>query len=411
MSAVAHGVRVVAGVDVATLAERYGTPLFVYDAGAVRAGFHRIRSAFRYEPSHVHFAAVCNPNIHLLRLLRREGSKLHANTPGDVYCGLRAGFPAQDMIFSGSNLGEDDLRYLLGAGVAINVDSLDDLRRACDLGPGRAFGLRVHLAGTLPESRTGVRPHELENALTIARARGARLTALHVYCGTHGQSLDRYRESLAALLALAPMLPDLDCINLGGGFGHDYLDPEDGAFPFEALARATDSALRELSFQLGRTITLRVEPGRAVVAGAAILLTRVRSLKSEAARRYVGVDTTTANFTSPVVHGSRRRVACLEDRPDARSLADICGSTTYSRDFVSRDVPLPEVRVGDLLAVLDVGAYGYCMSSHFLNRPRPPEVFIDAGQARLVTRRETFEDLISAQLDPNGEADLEILTP
>ena len=323
--------------------ERHGTPLFVYDADEVRAGFRRIRNAFRYAPSYVHFAVVCNPNLYLLRLLRREGAKLHANTPGDVYCGLRVGYDPRDIVFSGSNLGKEDLVYVLGAGVSLNVDSLDDLRRACELAPGGDFGLRMHLLD-LPESRTGVREHELDDALALARASGARVTALHVYCGTHGQSLPRYRASLDRLVALALRAPDVDCINLGGGFGHDYLDPEKGAFPFEALARAADAALRDLSKRLGRTVTLRVEPGRAIVAGAAVLLTEVRSIKREATRRYVGVDTTTANFTSPVVHGSRRRVMCIEDRPAADTLSDVCGCTTYARDFVARDVPLPEVR-------------------------------------------------------------------
>jgi diaminopimelate decarboxylase len=394
-----HGV-VIGGLDANDLAERYGTPLFVYDAAEIRTSWAKLQNAFRYAPTHLHFAAVCNRNLHLLRLLRGEGAKLHANTPGDVFCGLRAGYDPRDIVFSGSNVGQDDLEYVLGAGVAINVDSLDDLRRACALARGHDFGLRMHLSEALPESRIGVREHELAEALAIARESHARITALHVYCGTHGQSLSRYRESLDRLVALAALTPDIECINLGGGFGYDYREPEEGAFPFAALARAADAALHGLSQRLGRTITLRVEPGRAVVAGSAVLLTRVRSVKREETRRYVGVDTTVANFTSPVVHGSRRRVASAVARAPAGTLADVCGCTTYSRDFIARDAPLPDVAVGDLLAVLDVGAYGYCMSSHFLSRPRAAEVFVDGGEAQLVTRRETFEDLVAAQIEP-----------
>ena len=388
------------GLDSRVLAERFGTPLFVYDAEEVRAGWRRIRGAFRYPAAYVHFAAVCNPNLHLLALLRKQGAGLHANTPGDVYCGVRAGYDARDIVFSGSNVGEEDLAYLLGLGVHVNVDSLDDLRRACALVPGRDFGLRMHLEEVLAESRIGLRERDLDAALTLARRAGTRITSLHVYCGTHGQSLQRYRESLEKLVALAVRIPDIECINLGGGFGYDYRDPEEGAFPFEALARAADSALADLSRRMGRTIVLRVEPGRALVAGAAALLTRVRSIKTTEKRRYVGVDTTTANFTSPVVHGARRRVVSADDRPRSGTLADVCGCTTYSRDFITRDAPLPEVRVGDLIAVMDVGAYGYCMASHFLNRPRAAEVFVDGGQARIVTRRETFADLVATQVWP-----------
>jgi diaminopimelate decarboxylase len=244
-----------------------------------------------------------------------------------------------------------------------------------------------------------LREPEVDQAVRLAAARGCRITSLHVYCGTHGRSLDRYAESLDRLVAIGSRLPDVDCLNVGGGFGYDYHAPAQHPFPFPALAVITANAARELSARCGRPIALRVEPGRAVVAGCGVLLTRVRSVKRGASRRYIGVDTTTANFTSPVVHGAHRRVVAVDERgPDAVA-ADVCGCTTYSRDVVAHGWPLPAVEVDDLLAILDVGAYGHCMASHFLNRPRAAEVFVDAGRARLVTRRETLEDLVAGQID------------
>ncbi len=392
----------IGGRDLHSLADRFGTPLFVYDAGAVRAAYARVRASFAYEPTRIHFAAVSNPNLHLLRLLRSQGAGLHANTPGDVFCGLRAGFLPADIVFSGTNLGEEDLAYVLGSVSHVNVDSLDDLGRACKLAPGRAFGLRIHLEDVLPESRVGLREAEIDEALRIVGAVGGQVDGLHVYCGTHGQSLERYRAALTRLVALASRLPHLACVNLGGGFGYDYRDPEEHPFPFEDLGRAADAAMTECSRRAGRAIVLRAEPGRALVAGAAVLLTRVRSVKPGHERRYVGVDTTVANLTSPAVHGAHRRVVSVDARPPSPLLADVCGCTTYSRDLLAQRAALPEVRVGDLLAVLDAGAYGYCMSSHFLNRPRAAEVFVDAGAATLVTRRETYEDLVAAQLEVPG---------
>jgi diaminopimelate decarboxylase len=315
-----------------------------------------------------------------------------------VFCGREAGFAPEDIVLSGSNLGEEDLAYLRDAGVHVNLDSLDDLGRALATPGLREIGLRLHLDDVLPESRVGLREADLDQALAMARAAGRPIRALHVYCGTHGQDVDRYRRAAARLVDLAAGLPDVTCVNLGGGFGYDYLDPEGGAFPFAEVGAAAGEALEDLSRRTGRRLLLRAEPGRAMVAGAAVLLTRVRSVKRGKGRRYVGVDTTTANFTSPVVHGSHRRVVALRPRPASDGPADVCGATTFSRDFVAKEAPLPEVEVGDLLAVLDAGAYGYCMSSHFLNRPRPAEVFVDAGEARLVTRRETFADLVRAQV-------------
>jgi diaminopimelate decarboxylase len=114
-----HGQVSIGGIEAHELAERFGTPLFVYDSDELRSSWQRVRGAFRYPATHVHFAAVCNPNIHLLSPLREQGAKLHANTPGDVYCGFRAGYPSSDIVFSGSNVGEDDLGYLLAAGVHV----------------------------------------------------------------------------------------------------------------------------------------------------------------------------------------------------------------------------------------------------------------------------------------------------
>lgn len=391
----------IGGLDAETLAQRFGTPLFVYDAERVRAAYEGIRAALPYPRTRVHFAAVCNPNLYLLSVLRAAGAGLHANTPGDVYCGLRAGFRAADIVFSGSNLGEEDLRFLFDAGVDINIDSLDDLARACSIAHGRRLGLRIHLEDVLPESRIGLRECEIDKALAIAGGAACSVGALHVYCGTHGQNLERYRRALRRLVALAERLPALDCINLGGGFGYDYPDPEPRAFPFEELGAASDEALRECSRRLRRPVSLKVEPGRALVAGAGVMLTRVRTVKSGGNRRYVGVDATVANLTSPAVHGAHRRVVSIAARPVTACTADVCGCTTYSRDLLAQRAALPEVRVGDLLAVLDCGAYGYCMGSHFLNRPRPAEVFVDHGDALLVTRRETFEDLITMQTWPD----------
>ncbi len=388
----------IGGMAPRLLVERFGTPLFVYDSDTVRRTWRSVRACFDSTPTQLHYAAVCNPNLHLLRLLRGEGAHVHANTPGDVYCALRAGYTGDSIVLSGSNLGEDDIAFAGRHGVYIHLDSLDDLARACAvLGP-TDVGLRVHLE-LLPESRIGVREHEVSDALRLATDGGCRITALHVYCGTHGRNLARYRDALARLVSLGSSLPDVACLNLGGGFGYDYCDPDARPFPFEELGAIAAAAAARLSEHRRTPVLLRVEPGRAMVAGAGVLLTRVRSVKRTAGRRYIGVDTTTANFTSPVVHGAHRRVVPVEVCPPDETPADVCGSTTYSRDFVAQGSCLPAVRPGDLLAVLDVGAYGSCMASHFLNRPRAAEVFVDDGQALLVTRREEFEDLVRCQVE------------
>ncbi|HUJ63229.1 MAG TPA: hypothetical protein VLX92_32245 [Kofleriaceae bacterium] len=385
----------IGGVTARALAAAFGTPLYVYDAGVVRDRLRAIRAAFTRPSTRIHFAAVCNPNRYLLQLVRGEGAGLHANTPGDAACGLAAGYAGEDIVFSGSNASEDDLAFLIDRGVHVNVDSLDDLARAVAIAPGRPVGLRVHVADVLPESRVGLREHELDLALAIAQRAGSPIDSIHVYCGTHGQLVGRYLDALDRLLAHGRRLPDLACVNLGGGFGYDYRDGT--TFPFGELAAAAEARIDAMGRARGRELVLRVEPGRALVAPAGVLLSRVRSVKPGDGKRYIGLDTTVANFVSPQVHGAHRRVVAVELRPPADDRADLCGCTTYSRDILARDAALPALGVGDLVAVLDAGAYGYCMAGRFLNRPRPAEVFVDGGEARLVTRRETYADLMALQ--------------
>ena len=185
-----HGQVTIGGLDARDLAERFGTPLFVYDADELRASWRRIRGAFRYPATHVHFAAVCNPNLHLLALLRAQGAEASRQHAGRrLLRPPRRLRPRATSSSPGSNVGDDDLGYLLGAGVHVNVDSLDDLRRACAAAPGRSFGLRMHLEDVLPESRIGLRAAELDPALP--HRAGGRVRASPRCTSTAGRTVSR----------------------------------------------------------------------------------------------------------------------------------------------------------------------------------------------------------------------------
>jgi diaminopimelate decarboxylase len=154
--------------------------------------------------------------------------------------------------------------------------------------------------------------------------------------------------------------------------------------------------MRALSRQMGRRIRLVVEPGRALVASSGTLLVTVVSVKERGGRRYVGVDSTVGNIVVPSIYHGYHRVESLTAADDTLEIpTDVCGNTTHSRDYLARDVRLPALAKGDVLALRDVGAYAYAMSSHFLNRPRPAEVILDGARAEMTTRRETFADLVA----------------
>lgn len=377
------------------LLAHFGSPLYVYDLREIERRYLRFVQAFSYRPLECHYALVCNKNPVIVRRLHDLGAGVHANTPGDAFAALAAGVPSEDIVYSGTNLSGADLDYLLARGVALNVDSLDQLRDVVRRRSGWSVGLRILIDDPTKKSRIGVSPSELQVALSIANAGDIRIAGLHMYAGTNNLRASRFLDCVDRLLAAAETLPDLEYVNLGGGYGIGYREGESdldlGAIGLEVTRR-----VQLLSQRRGRTIRLIVEPGRVLVASAGSLLMTIVSVKNRGGRRYIGVDSTVGNIVAPSVYHGYHRIEALSPRGANMELTtDVCGNTTHSGDFLARDVRLPRVEPGDVLALRDVGAYGYATSSHFLNRPRPAEVVLDGSKAILTTRRETLDDLVA----------------
>lgn len=380
------------------LVSRYGSPLYVYDGDLLRSGIERITSSIAYPDVRFCFASVTNGNISLLRIFRECGWGLHANTPGDVYLGLKAGFASGQIIYSGSNLSPAEMSDLLNRGVkTFNLDSISQLELFCQAQAGGGLsaprvGLRINLPDVTGETRIGVRQDELAEAVSIAAGAGLKISGLHFYRGTGTNSTVAFIESIDKVLDVCRSLPDWEYLDFGGGFGHRYRDDRPG-FDWNSFGMA----LTQRILRLGRSVELIIEPGRAAIAGCGTLLARVVSTKWQGEKQIVGVDTSVANIAVLSVHGGYRRIRALSNSNEQLHLTDVCGNTTFSRDYLGRGCRLPALRPGDLLAVLDAGAYGYAMSSHFLHRPRPAEVLIEDGTHRLIRRREEFDVLTQHQ--------------
>jgi diaminopimelate decarboxylase len=377
------------------LLRRFGSPLYIYDLGEIERRYVRFVQAFPYSPVDCHYALVCNKNPLIVRRLHELGAGIHANTPGDAFAARAAGVPAEDVVYSGTNLSGADLDYLLARGVALNVDSLDQLRDVARRGGCRTVGLRYLIDDPAKRNRIGISPRELPEALRIAERGGLAVAGLHMYAGTNNRRASRFLGCVDRLLAAAQTLPDLEYVNLGGGFGIGYREGEPD-LDVDTIGLEVARRLESLSSRRGRAIRLVVEPGRVLVASAGSLLLTVVSVKHRGGRRYIGVDSTVGNIVVPSVYHGYHRIEALV--PRGRALVestDVCGNTTHSGDFIARDVRLPRLEPGDVLALRDVGAYAYAMSSHFLNRPRPAEVVVDGERAILTTRRETLDDLVA----------------
>ncbi|OYE04916.1 decarboxylase [Nostoc sp. 'Peltigera membranacea cyanobiont' 232] len=383
------------------LLSTYGSPLYVYNGDRLRETIERITKAVSYPYTQFRFASVTNGNIALLKIFRSFGWGLHANTPGDIYLGLQAGFDPSEIVYSGSNLNRDEMLQVLNWGVTtLNLDSLAQLQLCCEVLPkGREkyirLGLRLNLPEITGDSRIGVRPEEFADAIALTHEVGLKLSGLHFYRGTGTNATAAFTQVIDTLIATAQLLPDWEYLDFGGGFGYPYHHNKT-AFDWEIFGGELTERIR----RLGRKIDLVIEPGRSAIAECATLLAQVVSVKWQGEKQIVGVDTTVANLSVPSVHGGYREIITWK-QADNLFTTDICGNTTYSRDYLGKNCQLPVLEIDDIVAILDVGAYGYAMSSHFLHRPKPAEVLLENGTHRLIRQREDYSVLLINQMLDN----------
>lgn len=401
----------------------YGSPLYVYQGDRLRETIDHITQSIPYPRTQFHFASVVNGNIALLQIFKSCGWGLHANTPGDIYLGLKAGFAPSQIVYSGSNLSSDEMEQLLRWGITtLNLDSLAQMKLCCDiykiLSPDISsprLGLRLNLPEITGDSRIGVRPDEFDAASGIANSAGLKLSGLHFYRGTGTNATKAFTQVIDKVIATAKLLPYWQYLDFGGGFGYPY-HGNGVAFDWETFGKELFQSLKGIHQSvLGhpryiiprdsreanankREIDLIIEPGRAAIASSCTLLAQVVSVKWQEGKQIVGVDTTVANLSVPSVHGGYREIVTWKQIDGERYPTDICGNTTYSRDYLGRNYLLPALEIGDIIAILDVGAYGYAMSSHFLHRPRPAEILLENGTCRLIRQREDYNILLTNQL-------------
>ncbi|MFN7853081.1 decarboxylase [Anabaena sp. AL09] len=384
------------------LLQVYGSPLYVYNGDILRQTISYITKAISYPHTQFHFASVTNSNIALLKIFKNAGWGLHANTPGDIYLGLNAGFYAGDIVYSGSNLNREEMEQIINWGVTtLNLDSISQLRLCCEVFLFRVktqrntteklnIGLRLNVS---EDSRIGVSSADFDEAVSIASAAGLKISGLHFYRGTGTNATTAFTDVIDAVLAIAQKLPDWQYLDFGGGFGYPY-HHDHVAFNWQLFGNQLTNKISKI----GRNINLMIEPGRSTIAGCATLLVKVVSVKWQGEKQIIGVDSTIANIAVISVHGGYREIITLKNSTSEKYLTDVCGNTTYSRDYLGKNCQLPALKIDDIIAILDVGAYGYAMSSHFSHRPKPAEVLLENGRHHLIRKREDYSILLNNQI-------------
>ncbi len=400
------------GVSLAAIAAEVGTPAYVYSAATIRERVRRFRTAFDACPHAVHYALKANSNLAVVEIVRSAGGLVDANSGGEIEVALRAGFVPRDIVFTGVGKTPAEIDRAVGLGVkAINAESAGELERIAAAARRRqttaSVALRVNpdiAADSHPHISTGLSRHKFGVAIRDARAivrdavrtGGLRFAGLHIHVGSQMLGLGPLRRAAAAVVTLARELADdgltLQHLDLGGGLGIAYGEAGDEPPPVEDYAAALIEAVRPSG------LTLIVEPGRAIVGPAGVLLASVVDVKPRAdGAWFVVLDAGMSELMRPALYGAYHRIALVEEREADMVTCDVVGPICESSDVfgVERRLPLPAV--GTLVAVFDAGAYGSAMASNYNRHPLPAEVMVDGSAWRVVRRRQTMDDQLAGE--------------
>ena len=406
---VEHGELTLGGVSTAALASKFGTPLVVYCEETVLAAARAYREAA--PQALVLYGSKAFPNVALLRLLAAEGLGADVSTLGELEYALRAGVPGERIVVHGNNKSDEELHAAAGAGARFVVlDALDEVQRAAAAGVKRVL-VRVTPgieADTHPAIRTahhgskfGLPPEQALEAIAEARAAGLEVAGLHLHIGSQLLDTQAARTSVDWLGGFAAECRnelgwEASVVDLGGGLGIEYVE--------EDHAPSIGDFVATLLHRLDRAWTLHglkppeviLEPGRSLVGRAGVTLYRVGVVKrASETTTYVAIDGGMSDNPRPQLYAARYS-ALLANRADEEAVGSytVCGVHCESGDVLIESVPLPEPRRGDLLAVPGTGAYTLGMGSNYNAVPRPPAVLAANGEACLIRRRETLDDVL-----------------
>ncbi len=396
------------------LLEGFGSPLYVYNENILRARCRDLTGLCKHSGFRVNYSAKANANPALLKIIREEGCLVDAMSPGELEINLMSGFAPERILYVCNNVSAEELRAPIAKNIPVSVDSLSQLdlygqvnpggRVVVRFNPGIGAGHHKKVVTAGKETKFGVDPEKTGEAHKILQKHDLTLAGINHHIGSLFMEGDGYVEAAAVLLGIYKQMPEsmrrnIEIIDFGGGFGipyHKYdgekrLDMADLGKRLDALM---DAFCRETGYQ-GH---FYVEPGRYPVAECGVVLGTVHAVKNNGPNRYVGTDIGFNVLARPMLYDAFHDIEIYrpggpQDGPDMPQT--IVGNICESGDILAKSRMLPEVREGDILGMLDAGAYGHTMSSNYNQRLRPAEVLITAnGEPRLIRRRDTIDDLL-----------------
>jgi diaminopimelate decarboxylase len=389
-----------------SLAQQFGTPVYVYHAEKIKEQYKKLTTAFRESNTVFFYACKALTNINILGYIRELGANVDCSSINEVRLALHAGFPKERILYTSNGIGFDEIEEAQALGVIINIDSLSNLEKfgkrfgsaypvGVRLRPNIMAGGHLKMSTGHDKSKFGIPVDQTGLILDLVKKYDLQVHDLHIHTGSEINDVDVFVKGIGILFDLIPQFPDLRFIDLGGGFKVPYMDG-DTETDIPALAKAVSDAFKNHSVAGAAPSPLQVwfEPGKFLVSECGYFIARVNVIKKTDT---ASIDSGFNHLLRPMFYDAYHRIVNISNpngEPHRYSVVgNICETDTFAWDR-----SINEVREGDYLVFCNAGAYGFEMSSNFNSRYKPAEVLVKDGQAHLIRKRDTFDDLLRNQI-------------
>ncbi len=389
------------------LAQRFGTPLYVYDAEKISVQYQKLTTGFAGLDARFFFACKALTNINILKYINTLGGGIDCSSVNEVKLALHAGVAPEKILYTSNGISFQEIEEVVQTGVHINIDSLSNLEKfGKKYGDTYPVGVRVRpnilAGGNLKistgheRSKFGIPVEQLHLIKAIVAENHLTIKALHIHTGSDIKDADVFLHGLKVLNDLVVHFPDLEVIDMGGGFKVPY-EPEDEETDIPLIARKLKAYLDTHLFANGKKYQLWFEPGKYLVSECGYLVTQVNVLKDNGTQTFAGINSGLNHLIRPMMYDAYHRIANISN-PTAKEKVYTVTGYICETDTFATDRLLHEVREGDLLVIYNAGAYGFEMASNYNSRYKPAEVLVKNGAAHLIRKRDSFEDLLKNQI-------------
>jgi diaminopimelate decarboxylase len=393
-----------------TAANDYGTPLYVYHAEKIVSQYQNLLSNFSSTHTRFFYACKSLTNIHILDVVKRAGCNVDSSSINEAKLALHVGFAPQNILYTSNSVSFEEICEAVSLGIHVNIDSLSNLEKfGAKYGNSYPVGVRVRpnimAGGNLKistghdKSKFGIPVTQLEELKAIQEKYNINIANLHIHTGSEIKDVAVFIQSAEVFDILLAHFPTVNVLDFGGGFKVPYQPGEKGT-DIALLGAEVDKAMHRLSEKYGRPLTAWFEPGKYMVSECGYFIAKVNVLKQSGNIQFAGIDTGLNHLIRPMFYDAYHHIDNISN-PTAQQQAYAVVGNICETDTFAWDRAIPTIQEGDFLVFFNAGAYGYEMASNYNSRYKPAQVLFENGVSRLISRRDTFEDLLSLQLPVN----------